>query len=228
MAPQTSRVVCGKAGIHSDWSGAGIGASIREAPDNVVGYSIMSLPLPAKRFATVSDLEGVPEHLVGEIVGGELYTSPRPAAAHTRAASRLGGALDGPFDRGQGGPGGWIILDEPELHLKSSIVVPDLAGWRRTTMPLLPPVAFFDLAPNWVCEILWPATESFDRSIKMPLHAESGVAHAWLIDPIAHTLEVYERASGTFHLVKRHDGYAVVNARPFAAVPLDLSGLWAR
>lgn len=119
----------------------------------------MSLPLPAKRFSFASDLQQVPEHLVGEIVGGELYTSPRPAAAHTRAASRLGGALDGPFDRGNGGPGGWIILDEPELHLGSNILVPDLAGWRRSTMPTLPHVAHFNLAPDWICEILSPATE---------------------------------------------------------------------
>lgn len=188
----------------------------------------MPLPLPAKRFSFASDLQQVPEHLVGEIVGGELYTSPRPAAAHTRAASRLGGALDGPFDRGNGGPGGWIILDEPELHLGSNIVVPDLAGWRRSTMPTLPHVAHFDLAPDWICEILSPTTESFDRSLKMPIYAEGGVTHGWLIDPLAQTVEVYERTSGTFHLVERHDGNAVAKIRPFDAVLLDLSALWAR
>ncbi len=188
----------------------------------------MSLPLPTKRHATALDLEQVPEHLVGEIVGGQLYNSPRPAAAHTRAASRLGGALDGPFDRGHGGPGGWIILDEPELHLSSNIVVPDLAGWRRSTMPTLPEVSHFDLAPDWVCEIVSPGTESFDRSIKMPLYSEAGVSFAWLIDPLAQTLEVYENTSKAFHLVERYDGAAIVNPRPFDALPLELASLWAR
>ena len=188
----------------------------------------MSLPLPTKRFSCASDLDQLPEHVVGEIVGGELYTSPRPAAAHTRAASRLGGALDGPFDRGQGGPGGWIILDEPELHLGSNIVVPDLAGWRRTTMPSLPHVAHFDVAPDWICEILSPSTESFDRSIKMPIYSQSGVTHAWLIDPLAQSIEVYERTAETFHLVERHDGSVSALVRPFEAVSLDFSALWAR
>src|SRR5690606_2707049 len=91
-----------------------------------------------KRRATYDDLRDVPAHLVAEIIAGELVTSPRPAARHARASSRLGGCLDGPFDRGDGGPGGWIILDEPELHLHGDILVPDLAGWRRERMPKLP------------------------------------------------------------------------------------------
>jgi len=91
-----------------------------------------------RRRATYDDLLEVPDRLVAEIVDGELFTTPRPALRHAQAASALGGELSGPFHRGRGGPGGWIILDEPELHLGADIVVPDLAGWRRTRLPSVP------------------------------------------------------------------------------------------
>ncbi len=134
----------------------------------------------------------LPENVIGEIIMGDLHVSPRPASKHTRAASKLGGALDGPFDSGTGGPGGWWILDEPEIHLENNIIVPDIAGWRRERMPTFPDVPFFTLSPDWICEVLSPSTAAFDRVKKMPLYAQVGVKHFWLVDPILKTLEVYE------------------------------------
>lgn len=188
----------------------------------------MALPLPARRAAAYEDLAAIPEHFVGEIIDGELYTSPRPGAHHARAASRLGATLDGPFDQGRGGPGGWIILDEPELHLTGQAMVPDLAGWRRTRMPVLPEVAAFELAPDWICEVLSPGTEALDRSLKMPRYAEAGVSHAWLIDPRSRSLEVYERRAGGFHLLAQHRDTALVQVVPFEVVPIELAVLWER
>src|SRR3712207_5356771 len=96
-----------------------------------------------RKPATYADLEALPENVVGEIIAGELHVSPRPAAPHTVAASRLGGELLGPFDRGRGGPGGWILLFEPELHLGEEVLVPDFAGWRQERMPEPPRTAAF-------------------------------------------------------------------------------------
>lgn len=170
----------------------------------------------------------LPSNQVGEIVAGELHASPRPAAAHSRAASRLGGELDGPFDRGAGGPGGWIILDEPELHLGSDVLVPDLAGWRRERLPFLnEDAAAFDLAPDWVCEVLSPSTSSLDRVRKMPVYAREGVGWAWLLDPIQRTLEIFELRSDRWQAVRSWEGDARVRAVPFDAIELDLSSLWA-
>jgi Uma2 family endonuclease len=189
----------------------------------------MKVPLPqaAKRAASHEDLLDVPEHLVGEIVDGELYTSPRPASPHARAASRLGARLD-PFDSGSSGPGGWIILYEPELHLGGNVLVPDLAGWRRERMPEMPDVAAFELAPDWICEILSPSTEGLDRSLKMPQYRKASVAFAWLIDPGARSLEIYRLQDRDWHLDNRFQGETPVRAAPFDAVPLDLAALWAR
>lgn len=117
-----------------------------------------TLATMSKRPATYADLEALPANQVGEIFGGVLYAFPRPAFPHARAASRLGVDLGGPFDRGRGGPGGWVILNEPELHLGDDVLVPDLAGWRRGRMPEMPATAFTTLAPDWLCEVLSPST----------------------------------------------------------------------
>jgi Uma2 family endonuclease len=170
----------------------------------------------------------VPDHLTAEVVRGVLHTQPRPAARHARAASRLTSAL-GPFDLGgTAGPGGWIILIEPELHLGPDILVPSLTGWRRTRMPELPDVAAFELTPDWICEVVSPATAAFDRADKLPIYAQSGVGHAWLVDPIASTLEVYRQEAGRWLLLNTFKANARVRAEPFEALELDLGALWAR
>src|SRR5690349_20268531 len=131
----------------------------------------------SKRRATYEDLETVPPNRVGEIVDGELYVSPRPALLHLRAAFRLGSLLGMPFDLGRGGPGGWIMLRKPELHLGDDALVPDLTGWRRERMPQMPDTEAFTLAPDWVCEVVSPVTEVLDREKKMKAYAREGVSH---------------------------------------------------
>jgi Uma2 family endonuclease len=179
-----------------------------------------------KKEATYADLLALPENVIGEIVDGELIASPRPAAPHARASSILGGDLGPPFDRGKGGPGGWWIVDEPEVHLGRQVLVPDLAGWRRERMLAFPTDAFFTLAPDWVCEVLSPSTASFDRVKKMRVFAAEGVGHAWLVDPVARTLEVYRLAEGRWVLLSAHEGTEVVRAEPFEELEIALSDLW--
>jgi Uma2 family endonuclease len=182
---------------------------------------------PAKRAATYADILALPEHFVGEILNGDLVVSPRPAPRHNAASSALGATLGPPFQFGDGGPGGWWILDEPELHLTSDVVVPDLAGWRRERMQTLPNEAYFTLAPDWICEVLSPATSRVDKTIKLPIYARAAVPHVWLIDPIAQTLEVYQLDSGRWVLASTHGGGDAVRAAPFEDIALDLSRLWA-
>jgi Uma2 family endonuclease len=181
----------------------------------------------ARRWATYEDLVQVPEPWIAEIVFGTLVTHPRPAPKHARAASFLGFEIGTPFDKGQGGPGGWWILDEPELHLDAHVLVPDLAGWRRDRMSALPQTAWFEQAPQWVCEILSPATAKLDRMQKMPIYAAQGVEHLWLIDPEIRTLEAYQRRQQHWLLTGAFQDEAKVAAPPFEAVSFDLGNLWA-
>lgn len=183
---------------------------------------------PAHRKPRYEDILNLPEHLVGEILAGELHTHPRPAPRHARAYSALGGNLWDPFDRGKGGPGGWWILDEPELHLGAEVIVPDIAGWRRERLPTLPETAWFEVAPDWACEILSPATARTDRAIKMPIYAREEVVHLWLVDPDTRTLEVYQHHDNGHWLllaILKEDDQ--VQQPPFDAVRFSLGDLWA-
>lgn len=194
----------------------------------------MGQPAEQLRRATYADLEAVPAIRVAELVRGVLHTFPRPALRHARASSQLGRHL-GPFDADPDGPGGWVILDEPELHFPDptspgeiDVVVPDLAGWRAERVPDLS-AAFATLAPDWLCEVLSPSTAAFDREEKMPLYAREGVRHAWLVDPIARTLEVFALgAGGRWGPAGLHRDDARVRVEPFDAIELDLAALWTK
>lgn len=184
---------------------------------------------PAKRRATYEDLLDVPDTQIGEIIHGTLVTQPRPAAPHAVAASVLGIEIGGPFHRGRGGPGGWVILDEPELHLRGGhVLVPDLAGWRRERMPEIPSSAAFELAPDWVCEVLSESTSATDRADKMPIYAQEKVGHLWLVDPITRTLEAYRLDVERWTLLGTWRDSARVRVEPFDAIELELAALWAR
>lgn len=182
---------------------------------------------PLERGVTYDDLLRVPSHLVAEIIDGELVTHPRPTARHALAASNLGVQLGGDFGRrGGNGPGGWVLLDEPELHLGEQVLVPDLAGWRRERMPDVPDVAYFELVPDWVCEVVSPATARYDRTRKADHYATSGVAHLWLLDPGPRTLEVFRLDGARWLRVASFAGEHSVRAEPFDAAELDLGELW--
>ena len=176
--------------------------------------------------ATYQDVLDAPAHRVAEIVDGTLHTHPRPAMPHARASSSLGVKIGGPFDYDAGGPGGWWIIDEPELHLGEDILVPDLAGWRRERMPEYPDTAYVTLAPDWVCEVLSPSTRKLDLHGKRPVYAREGVRHLWLVDPSDRTLETFELREGQWVLIASAQDDDPVCLRPFDAVTFSLADLW--
>ncbi len=181
-----------------------------------------------RRRATYEDVLAAPRHLVAEVIDGVLHMNPRPAMPHAAATTALGEELGPPFKRARGGPGGWILLDEPELHLGADILVPDLGGWRRERLPTLTDDApFLTLAPDWICEVLSPSSAKVDRTEKLPIYAREGVRYAWVVDPLARTLEALRLESGRWLIVGAWRDDARVRAEPFDAIELDLAILWA-
>jgi len=181
---------------------------------------------PASDEATYEDLLRVPPNKVAEIVNGRLRTHPRPGPRHARASASLGGELFQPFDKGSGGPGGWWIFDGPELHLGPHVLMPNLAGWRRERMPVLPDTAWFELAPDWVREILSSSAARLDRAEKMPIYLQAGVSHAWLVDPEIHVLEAYENRQAHWIQVGVYKNDDPLSVAPFDAIEFGLDTLW--
>ncbi len=182
----------------------------------------------ATKRATYADVLASPPNVVAEVVRGVLYQSPRPATPHALAASAVGEELGPPFKRGRGGPGGWMILDEPEVHLGEHIVVPDLGGWRRERMPETPHAAFIELTPDWLCEVSSPGTRALDRGDKLEVYAEFGVRHIWLVEPLDRFVEVLRLDGVTYRIAQHASDDARVRLEPFDAIELDLSILWQR
>ena len=184
------------------------------------------MSIPAPKAPTYQDLAALPETQIGEIVAGELHATPRPAGPHAMACSAMGGTLIPPFQFGDRGPGGWWILDEPELHLGTDVVVPDLAGWRRERLPEVPAGPFIDLTPDWICEALSPSTARLDRVLKVPLYARHGVKHLWIVDALAQTLEVFRLEHAHWVLLSVHAGAEVIRAEPFEQIEIRLGRWW--
>ncbi len=182
----------------------------------------------ARAYSLYDQLINLPETLTGEILNGQLHTQPRPAGPHALTGSSLGDELVGPFQKGRGGPGGWWIIDEPEVHFARDVevAVPDLAGWKRERMPAIPRDHRFEVVPDWVCEILSASTASKDREIKMPFYAAHGVRYAWLVDPIGQTLEALEMKDRTWVVLGSFSGEDRVAIAPFDAITIALSDLW--
>jgi hypothetical protein len=175
---------------------------------------------------TYKDILDAPPHMVAELVEGALHLHPRSASRHAFAGSSLGFELGVPFQKGRGGPGGWWIIDEPELHLGPDVLVPDLAGWRQERMPVFPDAPWFDLLPDWAGEVLSPGTRGFDLTDKRRIYAKNGLAHLWLIDPIPRTLEAFALQGGNWVLVAALKDDDEVRALPFEAISFPLSALW--
>lgn len=186
----------------------------------------MAAPALKPQYDTYQDVLDADPNKVAELIYGSLYLSPRPAWSHAVATSTLGMDIGSPFMRGRGGPGGWWILDEPELHFGEQILVPDLAGWRRERMPTKPTGPYQTLAPDWVCEVLSPSTARMDRVLKLPIYAEAGVKNIWLVDPINQVLEIYRLDGVGWRLIASHGGDSLIRGEPFEAIELELAAVW--
>ena len=178
-----------------------------------------------RRHATYQDVLDAPPHMVAELVRGALHLHPRPASRHAYAGSALDFRVGGPFHHDPAGPGGWWIVFEPELHLGPDVLVPDLAGWRRERMPEYPDVPWFDLAPDWACEVLSPGTRRLDLTEKRDIYGASGVGHLWLVDPKAQTLEAFTLRDAAWVLVAALKEDDEVRVPPFDAIAFPLSAL---
>ena len=181
---------------------------------------------PAKRRATYAELEAVPDHLVAEIIDGELVTHPRPSPRHSMTSNSLADELTGPFQKGRGGPGGWVFANEPELHLGPQVLVPDLAGWRRKRLPAYPETNYFTVVPDWVCEVLSASTERRDRGVKTRIYAEAGIAYLWIVDPRQQRLEAFTLRDDHWFLSGTWTSDDKVTAPPFDAISFSLADLW--
>ena len=181
----------------------------------------------ARRLATWEDLLATAEDgRKYEVLEGTLEAFPRPLFRHAHAQAVLSSELLSPFERGRGGPGGWLFAVEPDVSFgPNDIVAPDLVGWRREHFPAFPRTRPIHVIPDCVCEVLSPSTERRDRIHKANLYLKGGVPFYWILDVDARTLEAFARREGAWvRLGAGTDGDSPRIA-PFEAIELDVGAL---
>src|SRR5262245_41510582 len=179
-------------------------------------------------MATIADLLAIPEeHRRHEIIDGVLVEKEAASGRHGGAQVRLSRTL-GPYDRRPGGrwPGGWWFATECEIQLAENHVFrPDVAGWRRERMAVLPSEVAITIRPDWVCEVL-STNRRNDLIKKKRAYHKHQVGHYWLVDPVEEILTVYRWASDGYVEVLIAERDERVRAEPFDAIVLRVGVLF--
>lgn len=181
---------------------------------------------PARKRATYDDLYTIPKNMVGEIIDGDIVASPRPSRKHGYSASIIGNELGPPYNMGRGGPGGWIIIGEPEISFGDNILVPDLAGWKKERFPESEDHNWISISPDWVCEIISQGSIRIDRVEKMGIYVQHMVSYFWIIDPSNKTFEALKNEAGRWLIIGTYAEDDKVRAEPFQEIEIDLNCLW--
>ncbi|WP_158623829.1 Uma2 family endonuclease [Corallococcus llansteffanensis] len=175
----------------------------------------MRPPVARKPLPPHEEVQTLPHYLVGEALDGVLYISSPPTARSKGLTSLLGRA-----------PAGWWWTAAPRLLMGQDVLVPDLAGWVGGRPATMGPGAFIDHRPDWICEVLSPASAKLDLATKLPRYARAGIQHAWVINPVNHVLEVFRLDHERWVLKHAFVGEERVRAEPFEGVELALSPFW--
>lgn len=180
-----------------------------------------------KGDATFAEYEEAREEHRAQLIDGDLWIFAPASGGHQSASIELGTQLAPERDRVDGS--GWVILPDINLRLgPRNVFSPDLTGWRRSRMPSRPDSTYFDLVPDWVCEILSPSTRKFDLGTKREVYGKAGVAHLWFIEPAIQTITLYGLVGDKYALIGSAQENDMVALAPFLDTTLDLGKLWRR
>ena len=163
-----------------------------------------------------------------EFINGKWIASSKATGKHMLTLSRVGMLLGWPFDLGRGGPGGWWIIDAPQVLFYRNKMIPDLAGWRKERLPEVPDVSLIEVVPDWVCEVISPGSRKADRQVKPPIYWQSGVKFMWLIEPEAQRVEVFSAGERNWVLEGFFQAGDLAKMPPFEAVEVSLLDLWGQ
>lgn len=182
----------------------------------------------ALRIATLDDLiHAAAEGLACELVDGELVEKAAPDQAHGGAQLAVATPVFASYNRRRGGGGGgWWIRAEVEIAFGADVLRPDLSGWRRDRVPVMPEAWPVPVAPDWVCEILSPSTAGRDLGPKRDRYHQAGVGDYWVVDRAHQLLLVYRHGPGGYVLVQSAGAAERLHPEPFEAIDLFVGQLF--
>ena len=161
----------------------------------------MALPKASDHRFTYADYLKWPDGERWELIDGEAYAmSPAPTISHQTAAGQLFRQIDEALD---GAPCRALIApvdvllptpDEADDHI-TTVVQPDI-------LVVCDPEKITERnvrgAPDWIIEVLSPATARHDHLTKRALYEHAGVREYWLVHPVDRVITVYVLKDGLY------------------------------
>lgn len=187
----------------------------------------MGLPQRDRERHTYADYRQWPEDVRYELIDGYAYAmGPAPARRHQEVAGeifrQIADALEGspcrpyiaPFDvrlpRSDEADDAVDTVVQPDLSVICDKAKLDERGCRG--------------APDWIIEVLSPATAGHDQIVKRALYERAGVREYWLVHPVDRIVSIYLLLDGAYGkpAVQELEGSTAAQAVP--GVVID----WAR
>ena len=188
----------------------------------------MTTPAQKPGGKTIADWLAEPEEARLELIDGEFVEKAAPTLEHGMAQLRTAGRIGEAFSRkpgGPSGPGGWWLGTEVDIALDDRGCRPDIAGWRREGLPVIPKQRPVTVRPDFICEIVSESNRATDTVKKLRRYHQSGVPHYWILDQLERTLTVHRHGPDGYLIVLRAEADERVRAEPFDAIELHVAVL---
>jgi Uma2 family endonuclease len=161
----------------------------------------MALPKATDRRFTYADYRQWPADERWELIDGVAYAlAPAPTISHQTLAGQLFRQIDEALD---GAPFRTLIAPVDVL-----LPTPDEVDDRTTTVVQPDILVVCDPkkiternvrgAPDWIIEVLSPATARHDHLTKRALYERAGVREYWLVHPVDRVITVYALKDGHY------------------------------
>ena len=154
---------------------------------------MIAKPQITRKIWTYDEVRAINDDVRRELHDGEVFEMPSPTYNHQRIVTRLAGFLNNWAQQHGGGEATACPLD---LYIsETTYYIPDLVFYSGTQTEIIESqsdLGNLQIAPFLVVEVLSPSTARNDRTLKTRVYANFGVAHYWILDPRAQTLEAFE------------------------------------
>lgn len=160
----------------------------------------MAQPKASDRRFTYADYRQWPGDERWELIDGEAYAIPAPTISHQTLAldiaRQIADALEGTPCRALIAPVDVLLPtpDEADDHT-TTVVQPDI-------LVVCDPTKITERnvrgAPDWIIEVLSPATARHDHLTKRALYERAGVREYWLVHPVDRVITVYTLKGGQY------------------------------
>ena len=140
-------------------------------------------------YYTIDDIYNLPEGQRAELIGGELYMMSSPSRIHQKIVHFFDWTIENYIHNKNGdcevypSPFAVFLNGDDEIYLEPDISV--ICDKNKLTDEGCKG------APDWIIEIVSPASRAMDYNKKLFKYRTAGVREYWIVDPMKQLIMVY-------------------------------------